>query len=283
MLKFDKEHKKVKDHFYVGDPFTTAVVSIIGVSLTISIGLPVFAISKLNAHCKVDDEHAHLYYDPATKIERYIKSERKERDGLIRLDDYRMVTDEEAELLRFMNKHDIFRRDENVEQIKEIEKQLHDQQEFRYGYSKTKNISAPVKAGNTFTMVTYSHVDSKHSWINDNTDESLHYTGEVRDVHYMYYGYKVIHDDFGVFILEQSKLVDNLSELPPEYEYVGRTFYKAVDPKTKQELSYEDGSPSDIKLNIPDLHREEAEDTSLYLYWDDESDADLDDDGGRSK
>ncbi len=255
MLKFDTAHKRFKNWIKYENPFIKFAEMIVAGTLIITMSFPFVAHALRTSDCDINGDHAHLYMDPDTKIERYIDSEYYENNGLIRLEDYKMISEEEAQELKFMNKYDLFRIDQNIEQLQLIEEMQKDQKEYRYNYKETVHWSTPIKMGKGWSVIHHSKDVDKYSWTT-NKNENL--TGEERDVHYMYYAYKVVHDENGKTHLEQSELVNDLSELSPEYKYISRDFYKTVDPLTHEVLDYEDGTIKDngfkVELNRESIH-----------------------------
>ena len=56
----------------------------VGIKKLKKTSLPIVEINSMKAPCDVDGDHAHLYIDPESKIERYIDSEYKQYHGLVR-------------------------------------------------------------------------------------------------------------------------------------------------------------------------------------------------------
>ena len=72
-----------------------------------------------------------------------------------------------------------------------------------------------------------------HSWTTDKNHSRL--TGQVREVYYMYYGYKIGINEKGKYELVKSDYVSSLDELPNDYIYVKEKFYKTFNTKSVQE------------------------------------------------
>ena len=262
MLKFDSTHKKLKERIRSINWMKVGLTGLAAITLSTAIAVPIYDIQSAKDPCDINGNHAHLYMDSDTKIERYIDSEYKQYDGLVRLEDYKMIDKEEAQELKFLNKHDLFRIDQNQEQLDLAQEQLQNQKEYRFSYTETIHWTTPIKVGKGWSVIHHYKDVTRYSWTND---QSENLTGETRDVQYMYYGYKVTQDANGKYELEKSDLVEKLSDLPDGYNYVSRDFYRAVDPITKEVLSYEDGSISNIKVsNVSNLNRGSFDDSVTY-------------------
>ena len=246
MLRFESGNK-VFDAFINGTLlFAGGTVVVAGVTGTVLIANDVINHFS-TAPCDIDGDHAHLYMDPETHIERYIDSEREYKNGLIRLEDYREITQDEKELLKFENSHDLFRISENTEQLQEIEQSNNEHpKEYRYKYTETVHWSTPMKVGKGWTVIQHSKEVTRYSWT---TDTSKELTGEERDVEYVYSGYKVVKGDNGKYELIKSDPVGSISQLPEGFDYVSRDLYMKVDPITKEALTYEDGSTVDGEID----------------------------------
>ena len=147
-----------------------------------------------------------------------------------------------------------------------------DQKEYRYNYKETIQWSTHIKIGKGWGIIPHSKEVDRYSWT---TDQTQNLTGEERDVHYMYYAFKVVQDENGKTHLEQSELVNDLSELSPEYKYISRNFYKTVDPITHEVLDYEDGTIHNNGFKV-ELNRDAVQDLSADTIKDDMNDLQID-------
>lgn len=241
MLNFDSSHKSVDvDGFITKHQRALQRVVVAGLMVTLLSPIGIIFAKTLPVPCDIEGDHAHLYIDNETKIERYIESERKTVDGLKRLEDYRMITEEESELLKFQNKNGLFRVDENWDELQAItqEQQSH-KKEYRYAYEETIHWSTPMKVGKGWTVIQHSKKVTRHSWTTDENHEGL--TGEERDIEYVYQGYRIVKNEQGKYEIQQSGYVSNLQNLPEEYDYIKKDFYKTMNPETEEILNYEDG------------------------------------------
>jgi len=241
MLKFDSSHKSVDIDGFIRK-YETALQKIIigGLIITLLSPIGIIFAKTRPVPCDIEGDHAHLYIDNGTKIERYIESERKTVDGLERLEDYRMITEEESELLKFENKNGLFRIDENWDELQTItqDQQSH-KKEYRYAYEETIHWSTPMKVGKGWTVIQHSKNVTRHSWTTDENHEGL--TGEERDIEYVYQGYRIVKNEQGKYEIQQSGYVSNLQNLPEGYNYIKKDFYKTMSPQTEEILDYEDG------------------------------------------
>lgn len=239
MLNFDSSHKSVEgniNHKRGKEWFKR----ILATGLIIA-NLVTFTGCAKTVDCDIEEDHAH-YYVSEEDIGRYIVSEKSTVSGLERTEEYVYVTPEEAELLKFMNKKDLYKIDENMDAIKDIEQSNKDYTEYRYMYIYLQPIPIPHPTGKSIT-ISYSYMPvPMYSWT---TNQNRNLTGETRVCHHMYYGYRVYQDENGKYKMEKSELVDDISELPPEYQYISGDFTTVVNSDTKEELDYEDGTEND--------------------------------------
>ncbi len=240
MINFDSSHKSIEGNLNKkkGKEWFKRILA----AGLIIFNLVTFTGCAKTVDCDIEDDHAHYYVSQEEDIGRYVVSEKYSISGLDRTDEFIYVTPDEAELLEFMNKKDLYRIDENIDAIKEIEQGNKDFLEYRYKYIYLQPIPIAHPVGKTIT-ISYSYIPvPMYSWTT-NTNRNL--TGETRVCHHMYYGYRVYQDEKGKYRMEKSELVDDISELPPEYQYISGDFTKIVNPDTKDELDYEDGTEND--------------------------------------
>lgn len=245
MLKFDSSHKAVKEDIATKTfkYIKRLVIGTLIVTMLSPVGVMIY--KNRSMPCDVDGDHAHLYYDNDIKIERYIDSESQYKHGMERLEDYRMISEDEKDLLKFEDKNNLFRIDENTNRLQEIENiNKENNKEYRYKYVETVHWTTPIKVGKGWTVIHHYNDVDRYSWT---TDKTKNLTGEERDVSYLYYGYKVTQNENGKYELEKSDYVNDLSELPEGYNYIKKDFYVVVDPITKEEVDYEDGHEVDYE------------------------------------
>ena len=66
-------------------------------------------------------------------------------------------------------------------------------------------------------------------WTSDPTDiDDGELTGNMRDCHHMYYGYRVTRNKNGKLRLERSPLVDDILTIKNEYPYIKEKFVDVV-------------------------------------------------------
>ncbi len=235
MVNFDSSHKSIDGNIKKRDG-KKILKRVLATGLIIA-NLITFAGGAKTMPCDIEDDHAHLYVNPNNQIERYIESEKSYVDGMDRTEEYIFINEEQSELLEFMNKKDLFRIDENSQAIQNIENQNQDYKEYRYRYIYMQPVPI-VHSNGKSTFVTYNYIPiPKYSWT---TDTTRNLTGEERVCHYMYYGYKVYQDAHGKYQMEQSKLYNSVSEIPSEYEYIGKKFTTVVNAEDYKECDYED-------------------------------------------
>lgn len=244
MLNFDNNHsyadgnideikgkKKFKNFIIAGLVFSNLVT---------------FSGCAKNVPCDISDSHAH-YYVNDDYLGRYIVSEKSSLSGLNRTDNYVEVRQEDAELLEFINKNDLFRISDNENAIENITNSHVDYIEYRYEYHYLIQQPIVVNNGKSIYTIPHSIPMTGYSWTTDTTKDL---TGEERMCHYVYYGYKVVKNRNGVYEIIKSEPVNDLSELPEGYDYIKEKFYDIVNLYDKNKvLDYEDG-PEEGKVII---------------------------------
>ena len=268
MVNFDSSHKSINENIN-NKKGKSLAKRVLATGLIIA-NLFTFAACAKTMPCDINDEHAHLYIDPDTKIERYIESEKSYVDGMDRQEEFIVIDQEQSDLLKFMNKKDLFRIDENKDALQNVENQNQDYIEYRYKYIYMQPIPV-VHSNGKFTYVTYYYVPvTKYSWT---TDQTRNLTGETRVCHYMYYGYKVYQTDNGKYKMEKSDLYDSISDIPDEYEYIGNKYTAIVNAEDKEILDYEDLDDfEDAGYNNVEDAKEEYGDVELGEMIDDYED-----------
>ncbi len=210
MIKFDSNHTLVEGN--VNERQGKKIGKKILASGLIVANLFTFSACAKETECDIPVEHAH-YYTDEYDFGRYIVSEKNTVDGLTKTDNYIEITKEDEALLRYINKMGLYRIDENYETIKEVEDSCHDYTEYLNEEPALRPILTP-KGFRLFPL-------PKEKWSDSQNNTS---TGETRNCHYMFYGYKVINKGNGKYQIERSDFVDSFDDLPPEYEYVSKNF-----------------------------------------------------------
>lgn len=196
--------------------------------------------------CDVNGQHAHVYVNDEGFI-KYLERENESYFGYDRTDDFWMISDEYSKLLKFLNKKDLVRIEDNEELISTIEGNNTDYIEYRYSYSYLMPIPHSVSNGKTTTTY-YTYIPmTGHSWTTNKNHSRL--TGDQRRCHYVYQAYKVEKDEKGKYVLIPSEYVDSLDELNGEYPYIKTVFYKVIDAEYGHDLDYEDG-PEDEHMPV---------------------------------
>ena len=231
MAKNKLERKKIKNLFAVG-LLTSNILLVSGCG---------------EVPCDVTDNHAHLYVTE-NDFNIYLINEKetiyKEHDGFAtRTDEYKVVTEEEAKLLKIIDKEGLYRIDENMDVINAITAGHHDYTEYEYRYL---GIRAVHSGNNTY----YMNVP-RYAWTVNSERGNL--TGNTRDCHYVYYGCRLIEEEhtnvFGKktikYVVIKSDPVDDISLLPDGYEYIEKDFYDIVDSKDHSKIYHtcENGNP----------------------------------------
>lgn len=247
MLKFDDTHKslngsiekKAKKRYFnpkllIGNILLSMVMLFSGCAKTVD--------------CDINVPHAHVYVNEEG-FKKNIVSEKESKWGYIRTDDYFEVSQQEEELVKFIYKNDLMDITQNQEAIEKTIKNNKDYTEYRYRYTYLQPIPHTYKVGKS-TMIRYTYIPvTRYSWTSDPNHSRL--TGETREVHYMYYGYKIETNEKGKLKVIKSKLVDDLKDLPEDYLYIKKDFTTKVYAKDKKkEIDYEDGPEEESNENV---------------------------------
>lgn len=211
---------------------------------TMSMSLVGLSGCAKNVPCDIPGRHAH-YYVSDDDLGRYIISEKEYISKLNRTDDYILIDKNDADMFKYINKKGLYKIDDNREAIADITKNQHDFMEYRYRYHYIMLVPQYHKVGKV-TTVTYLHIPmTGYSWTTDENRSGL--TGETRICHYVYYGYKIVKDGSKTKLV-RSELVDDISQLPAEYNYIKDSFYTIVDLNNYEVIDYEDGPEEDKEL-----------------------------------
>ena len=161
---------------------------------TLSIGL---AGCGEKAECDVPESHAHLYVNEEG-FSRYLEKEYLEYEGYTRCDDYISINKNDAEFLKFLDKKDLLKIDDNIETIQNIESENQDYIEYRYAYTYLMPIPHYHSNGKT-SYVTYSYIPTTHySWTSNPNHSRL--TGEQRRCHHVYQACNIVKDEKGKYV-----------------------------------------------------------------------------------
>ena len=191
-----------------------------------------------NENCDITEEHAHIYKSTKS-FDRYIISEKEHINNFEKTESYMITTEPVKELLKFEQENKLFKIYLNEEKINEIIKTQEPYTEYRYKYSYFLPIPHVRKIGNA-TTINYTYIPKTgYSWTRET--EGYDYTGETRTVKYLYHAYKVAHDENKNPVLIRSKDVENFEDLPGDFTYIKKDFYKVVNGETKKQLDYEEG------------------------------------------
>lgn len=244
MLNFDSNHKSINGSLKEKKKINVRNLVVAGVLIS---SLALFSGCAKNIDCNIDQLHAHNYVS-SEKFDKYMVSEREYKKSWDRTDEYIIIDGETKELIDFENKEGLYRISHNKDEIKEIISEHCDYKEYRYKYTYMQAIPHTRKIGNS-TSVYFTYIpQTGHSWTVDPNHSRL--TGEERVVHYVYYGYKVVKDEKGKYIVIKSEMVDDINDLPEDFVYIKNKFYKKVYLDNKElEVDYEDGPEEDKQLN----------------------------------
>lgn len=216
------------------------LVALCGVTLVL---MTTAGCSK-KAECNVPTFHAHRYVNDEGYV-RYINKEYLDYEGYQREEDYLTLTEDDKEMLKFFDKKNILRIDDNIEPIKKAEEENVDFLEYRYAYTYLMPIPIIHSNGKT-TTVTFMYVPQTHySWTTNENHSRL--TGETRLCHYVYTSYKIEKDEKGNLVLIPSPDQEDILATKDEYPYILEKYYKVINLKDGCEVSYEDMESDEVE------------------------------------
>lgn len=250
MLHFDDEHKTIKGSLKKSKEKLKIKDMLIAGILVTSVFL--FSGCAKNVECHIEEPHAHKYVSEY-QLDKYVISEKEHIGSWGRLDDYILIDKKDEKLMDFINDNDLYIIQNNIDEMRQMASEKHDQTEYRYSYKQTILIPQIRKVGKVTTVTQMPYVVTNYSWTTDANHPNL--TGEQREVHHMYRGYKIQKNEKGKYEIIASDLVENIEDLLPEYPYVSSEFIVAAYADNHYlEADYEDG-PQQEEI---ELSREEA-------------------------
>ena len=216
--------------------YKAALVFTLGVGV-----MTLFPSCAKKAQCADETQHAHYYVDEETGLGRYIISEKvtykSKGQKLARTEERATISDEDKEIINFMNKNGLFLIDYNKEDVAKI---MDGKQWLEYAYTYTQThtsvgvaIGSTSDGNTTFSPVVSSSKTTNTDWTADpNLDED--YTGQKRLVTPTYHAYKIERNKRGKLTLVVSDEYRSLEEMPADYRY-----FKIDDYKTENyDMSY---------------------------------------------
>lgn len=200
MIKFDSSHKEFdkKIDNKIGKKVKNMIVS----------GLLIFSIISLSGCCDIKENHTHKYVsDNGFSV--YLNSEIDKRffgdDLYEKTDDYIIVDDEEKKLYNFLDKNWLIKIEDNEEAIYNYLDIVGTEPFYEYEYHYYKALPKGATTG--------------YSWTKDPNHGNL--TGNKRISYPVYYGYNVIKDENGNYILDRSKPYKSYEKLVNDgYKYI---------------------------------------------------------------
>ena len=191
--------------------------------------------------CDINEFHLHRYEKAG--VVRYIEDESLKNHGYEWTDDVVYVDEQDKEFYDFLEKKGLLKIDDNISYLMELQDQNQDYKEYRYAYTYLLPIPHVFSNGKQ-TITTFTYIPTTHySWTADRNHSRL--TGEERNCHYVYTGYKVEKNDKGKYVLIEREPVDDILSIRDEYPYFKEKVAKVVNSASHEELDYEDGSRDD--------------------------------------
>jgi len=224
MLKFNKEHHSLDGSINKQNKKSIKTSLLEGIT-----SVKIFSGFAKNVQCNITGMHAHKYIKEDSFV-KFIVSEREFIGEYYRTDEYININDAVGEIIDFENKNDLIRISINKSNIQNIIENRHNCIEYEYSVD---DISMSVNGDS----VSYTPMTSYY-WTTDENHPDL--TGKIREVYYMYYGYKLERKRNGKLGLVKSDLFLSLDELSEEYIYIKQKFYKKFDKITNKEIQIPD-------------------------------------------
>lgn len=161
------------------------------------------------AECPINGYHIHKYTDEAGYT-KYVESEKMSLGEFNRNDEYILISKEEEEYYKKVNKAKLLLASNNYETIDKLLEENSDYLEYEYRHTYiTYMMSGKV-------LIPITHVS--YNWTTDKNDSRL--TGKVRIIHPMYQAYDIKKDENGKLVVVVSDIVDNLYDVIDEYPYI---------------------------------------------------------------
>ena len=161
------------------------------------------------AECPINGYHIHKYTDEAGYT-KYVESEKLTLGEFNRNDEYILISKEEEEYYKKVNKAKLLLASNNYETIDKLLEENSDYLEYEYRHTYiTYMMSGKV-------MIPITHVS--YNWTTDKNDSRL--TGKVRIIHPMYQAYDIKKYENGKLVVVVSDIVDNLYDVIDEYPYI---------------------------------------------------------------
>ncbi len=205
----------------------------IKIGLLMALGLAsvsLFPSCVKTVDCPEQAPHAHLYVDEQTGLSRYVVSEREyvrsKGQKLVRTEQKVHISEDEKEIMEYMNKNGLFAIGENKEELNNI-MQADDYLEYEFGYyheemqptmmyvynSGTKSYDL-VPGAVSVTVHDYAWTADKDITMYNGSKIDL--TGNKRLVHNVYNGYKLVRDKNDRLRMEKGDTYDSLAEIPAD-------------------------------------------------------------------
>lgn len=156
-----------------------------------------------NSDCNVPGFHLHKYTNG--DLTRFMVSERLRKNGYDWTSKTYPLEEKDRKLAKFIQRKKLLLIDYNKAYLKRLMKSNQDFVEYEYEYDEW------------WMCGTIGMWKTKYDWTSDPNHSDL--TGEVRQGHYRYQGYKIINNKIGGYKLVKSPLVDNIMLVKDEYPY----------------------------------------------------------------
>lgn len=232
MLKFDNTHTSLNGKVSNQEGLSVGKSAFLGF-LVLPIMLFTGCIRTIN--CDVENTHAHVYKNKDS-FSIYMLGEKEYSDltgEFKRCPEYINVDEREAAIIEVESKNTLFRIENNINQIKNITDNHKTLKEYRYKYEWTQSYLEQYDIdGQTYHNTVYiDHTD--YAWTLNPDHPNA--TGEIREVCYVYTGYKIEMGDDGKLIIVESKPYDSIEELQEAgFTHIKKDFYKKVLANDKE-------------------------------------------------
>ena len=195
--------------------------------------------------CDISNRHFHRYHKDIAGdigIDTYLDGEYSSLDGYERTEDYIELTKQDENVYRLLEK--LMVGEDNFDYLYYLMASKKDYFKFHYEFDTVESYTVEDDEGNKITKWRTVHHEGWHTNPYDSDN-----TGLVRLYHHRYYGYRIVLNSNGKFVLERSPAVDDIREVLDEYPYVPENCIKMVYEQYRfpvSELQYLDVNDFDV-------------------------------------
>jgi hypothetical protein len=212
MLKFDETHESLDGKVSVRTPGRLFKSVVFGVTVIIMLAL--FSGCAATVECGLEGRHAHVYKD-SSGYTVLIESEKAYKffDGELidRTEDHVFLSEEQAQILDYANKHGLISLKVNKDHILDNTKDLGGVKEYEYTYDDLRYMQNMYEIGDQTYYQSTPYYVTERAWTTDANHKDL--TGKERVSKCLYYGYKIQQDADGKIEVVKSEGYESLDDL----------------------------------------------------------------------